>query len=90
MVTVTSGLPDEEQGLATGLATMSQQVGITMGIPIMSAVATAQIHALGGQSPHTVLRGVSVALTVNAAACVAAAVLLAVFLRAPGPEQVTA
>ncbi len=29
MVTATSGLPDHEQGLATGLTTMSQQVGIT-------------------------------------------------------------
>ncbi len=84
MVTATSGLPDDEQGLATGLATMSQQVGITMGIPIMSAVAAARIHALGGPTPHTVLHGVSVALTVNAAACVAAAVLLGVFLRTPG------
>jgi EmrB/QacA subfamily drug resistance transporter len=90
MVTATSGLPDDEQGLATGLATMSQQVGITMGIPIMSAIATARIHALGGQTPHTVLRGVSLALTVNAAACVVAAVLVAAFLRAPGREQMTA
>jgi hypothetical protein len=40
---------------------MSQQVGITMGIPVMSAIATAQIHALGGQTPHTVLRGVPAA-----------------------------
>ncbi|OEV22238.1 hypothetical protein AN219_27115, partial [Streptomyces nanshensis] len=38
MVTATSGLPDAEQGLATGLASMSQQVGITMGTPVMSAV----------------------------------------------------
>ncbi len=49
MVTATSGLADDVQGLATGLATMSQQVGITMGIPIMSAIATARIHALGGR-----------------------------------------
>jgi predicted MFS family arabinose efflux permease len=90
MVTAMSGLPDDEQGLATGLATMSQQVGITMGIPVMSAIATARIHTLGGQTPHTVLRGVSLALTVNAAACVVAAVLIAAFLRAPGREQVTA
>ena len=33
MVTATTGLPDTEQGLATGLTTMSQQIGITMGIP---------------------------------------------------------
>ncbi|MFI7464300.1 MFS transporter [Nonomuraea sp. NPDC049646] len=59
MVTATSGLPDSEQGLATGLATMTQQVGITMGITVMSAVATA---AMG-----TVLQGVIVAVLVNAA-----------------------
>lgn len=32
---------DEEQGLATGLASMSQQAGITLGIPIMSTVVPA-------------------------------------------------
>ncbi len=90
MVTATSGLPDEEQGLATGLATMSQQVGITMGIPVMSAIATARIHTLGGQSPHTVLSGVGLALAVNAAACVATALLLTVVLRTPRRERVTA
>lgn len=40
-VTATSGLPDHEQGLATGLSAMAQQVGITVGIPVLSAVATA-------------------------------------------------
>lgn len=38
-VTSTSGLPNEEQGLATGLTSMTQQVGITVGIPILAAVA---------------------------------------------------
>ncbi|SEM19381.1 MFS transporter [Nonomuraea pusilla] len=67
MVTATSGLPDSEQGLATGLATMTQQVGITMGIPVMSAVVTA---AMGSGS---VLQGVTVAVLVNAALALAAA-----------------
>ena len=35
-------LPDEEQGLATGLTSMTQQVGITLGIPVLGAVA---VHA---------------------------------------------
>jgi len=56
MVTATSGLPDDKQGLATGWATMSQQVGITMGIPIMSAIATARIHSLGGERAHRPVR----------------------------------
>lgn len=41
MVTATAGVPNEEQGLATGLATMTQQVGIAIGVPIVSAVVTA-------------------------------------------------
>ncbi|MEN3269880.1 MFS transporter [Pseudonocardia sp.] len=81
MVTATTGLPDEEQGLATGLATMSQQVGITMGIPIMSAIATARVHSLGGENPSTVLSGVTTAIWVNTALCLVAAALVAVFLR---------
>jgi predicted MFS family arabinose efflux permease len=72
MVTATAGLPDDEQGLAAGLATMSQQVGITMGIPVMSAVVTAQ---------PTVLSGVTTAIYVNAALCLAGAGLVAAFLR---------
>lgn len=76
MVTATSGLPDSEQGLATGLATMSQQVGITLGTPVMSAVAT----AAGATTAGHVLHGVEVALAANAAACVAAALILALAL----------
>ncbi|MEC5181961.1 hypothetical protein [Arthrobacter sp. CG_A4] len=39
MVTTTTGIPDNEQGPATGLTTMSQQIDITMGIPVMSSDA---------------------------------------------------
>ena len=88
MVTATSGLPDREQGLATGLATMSQQVGITMGIPVMSAIATATMA--GVTSPDAVLHGVRTALTVNATVCVIAASLIAAFLRLPARQPVTA
>jgi predicted MFS family arabinose efflux permease len=68
----TSGLPDGEQGLATGLATMTQQVAITLGIPVMSAVATADPSVLGGV--HT-------ATAVNAAIVLAGAALVGSFLR---------
>ncbi|SFI16386.1 drug resistance transporter, EmrB/QacA subfamily [Streptosporangium canum] len=80
MVTATSGLPDREQGLATGLATMTQQVGITMGIPIMSAIATARMTALDGSGPGAVLSGVSLAILVNSAVVLVGAVLAGVFL----------
>ena len=45
-VTATSGLPNEEQGLATGLATTTQQVALTVGIPIMSAIAATRRDGL--------------------------------------------
>lgn len=81
MVTATSGLPDEEQGLATGLATMSQQVGISMGIPIMSAIFTAQLLAVGSDSAVAVLSGVTLAIWVNASLCLAAALVVTIFLK---------
>lgn len=81
MVTATSGLPDHEQGLATGLATMSQQVGITLGIPIMSAIVTWRIHSIGAQTPTAELSGIATAITVNAALCVVAAFAVGLFLR---------
>lgn len=41
-LTVTSGVPNEEQGLATGLVTTTQQVGLTVGIPLLGVLATTQ------------------------------------------------
>ncbi|WP_329228704.1 MFS transporter [Streptomyces sp. NBC_01460] len=41
-LTVTSGVPDGEQGLATGLATTTQQVGLTIGIPLLGVLSTTQ------------------------------------------------
>ncbi|UXM93803.1 MFS transporter [Paenarthrobacter sp. JL.01a] len=83
MVTATSGVPDTEQGMATGLATMSQQIGITMGIPVMSAIFTARIVAIGNHAAPAVLGGVTTAIWVNAGLCLVTALLVAVFLRKP-------
>ena len=68
MVLATSGLPDGEQGLATGLTSLSQQVGITLGIPVVSAVATARADLLDG---------LALAIAVIGAVCVAAALVRA-------------
>ncbi|AQZ69681.1 unnamed protein product [[Actinomadura] parvosata subsp. kistnae] len=79
MVTATTGLPDHQQGLATGLASMSQQIGITMGTPIMSAIVTA---AIGGVvTAGAVLHGVTVAIAVNAALVLSGVLIAALFLR---------
>ncbi|MER6375983.1 MFS transporter [Streptomyces mirabilis] len=67
-LTVTSGVPDEEQGLATGLVTSTQQVGITIGIPLLGVLATTSSDLLAGV--HTVL-------ALDAVIVLAAAVLVA-------------
>lgn len=84
MVTATAGLPETDQGLATGLATMSQQIGITMGIPIMSAIFTAQL-SVGARDAPAVLSGVRTAIWVNAGLCLLTALAVALFLRKPAP-----
>ncbi|WCN79548.1 hypothetical protein [Micromonospora sp. LH3U1] len=89
MVTVTPGVPDQEQGLATGLATMSQQVGITMDIPIMSAIVTATVHADAGQPSTGILTGLTAATGVNAVLCHLTAFLAHTFLRKPGTSNYT-
>ncbi|WP_269329264.1 MFS transporter [Kineosporia babensis] len=75
VATATSGLPDGEQGLATGLVTMSQQVGIALGTPVLSAVVVAGTAAGG------LLSGLHLAIGVNAVACLGSAVLVRVALR---------
>ncbi|WP_027344877.1 MFS transporter [Hamadaea tsunoensis] len=74
VVTATSGLPDREQGLATGLVTMSQQVGITLGTPILSAV-------VAGQSARGLAAGVHTAIWVDGLLCLAGVALAATVLR---------
>jgi predicted MFS family arabinose efflux permease len=72
MVTATTGLPDTDQGLATGLATMTQQIGITLGIPVLSAVVTAA---------SALLPGLRLAITANVAALLLAAIVFALHRR---------
>ncbi|GHE83991.1 MFS transporter [Streptomyces fumanus] len=71
-LTVTSGVPDAEQGLATGLVTSTQQVGITVGIPLLGVLAT---------TAGDVASGVRTVLALDAAIVLAAAVLVGLGLR---------
>ncbi|MGX1850334.1 MFS transporter [Streptomyces sp. NPDC055299] len=83
-VTATSGVPDAEQGLATGLVTSSQQVGITLGIPLLSAVASAHTAALradGGGSGEALLGGIKLGLGLDAALVAVVALLVGAGLR---------
>lgn len=88
-VTATSGLPDSEQGLATGLSTLTQQVGITLGIPILSAVAAARTTSIGASLPaqRAVLAGLHLAVAVDVVITLAGAALIGVFLRRAGAAE---
>ncbi|MEU0486324.1 MFS transporter [Streptosporangium sp. NPDC006013] len=75
-VTATAGVPSEQQGLATGLVTMSQQVGITLGTPVMSALAMSQVAT-------SLLPGLRFAIGINAVLAIGTALLTTIFLRLP-------
>jgi MFS family permease len=47
-VTGTTGLAEDEHGLATGMTSMTQQVAISVGIPILSSVAATQTSQMSG------------------------------------------
>lgn len=66
-VTATSELPNEEQGLATGLTLMTQNVAITVGIPVLSSIAATRSNELAGI--HLAL-GVDVAVVLVSAALI--------------------
>ncbi|MFE7333402.1 MFS transporter [Streptomyces griseus] len=87
MITATSGLPDHEQGLATGLAYTGQQLGVTVGTPVLATVAAAGIDAAGGSGPSAVLEGVQSGLLVAAGALLLAGLAAITFLR-PGRSAV--
>lgn len=77
----TSGLPDEEQGLATGLTSMTQQVALTIGAPIMVSIAATQASELSG---------LHLALGVNVAVILVSVVIIWFGLRPRGQQGGTA
>lgn len=72
---VTSGVPDGEQGLATGLVTTTQQVGLTLGIPLLGVLATTQ---------DDLFTGVRTVMALDAALLLVGAVVVAAGLRRRG------
>ncbi|WP_103533559.1 MFS transporter [Streptomyces sp. SM11] len=89
-VNATSGLTDHEQGLATGLVTSAQQIGITIGIPVLSALAAGRAGALeraGENAATALLGGTRLGLGANAVLAMAAAVAIAAGLRRAGTSR---
>ncbi|MDQ0842708.1 MFS transporter [Streptomyces sp. V1I6] len=75
-LTVTSGVPDGEQGLATGLVTTTQQVGLTVGIPLLGVLATTR---------EPLFEGIRTVLAIDAVVVLGTALVVAAALRRPRP-----
>ncbi|AZZ56881.1 MFS transporter [Rathayibacter iranicus] len=86
-VTATSGLPDGEQGLATGLTSTSQQVALALGTPVLAAAVTVIASAEGLGSAATSGTALSGAMLLNAAVCIAIAVLVLIGFLRTGKSQ---
>jgi predicted MFS family arabinose efflux permease len=94
-IAATSGVAAEDSGLAAGLLNATQEVGGSLGLAILSTVATTRItNALHGGAPVPVAltHGFTGAFTVSGLLCAASAVLAVVLLprrkRAVKNEQV--
>jgi EmrB/QacA subfamily drug resistance transporter len=79
-IAATSGVPTRDAGLASGLFNSAQEVGAALGIAIFISIATAVAGDQPG--PVAVVEGYQVAFLVGAALIAAAALAVALLLRA--------
>ncbi|MFG2717128.1 MFS transporter [Streptomyces sp. NPDC048416] len=82
MVLSTSAADSGRQGMATGMATQSQQVGMAIGIPLLSAVFTTSVgDKNSGAGVAGQLSGIHAALAVDSLSLIVGGVLLWLVLR---------
>jgi MFS family permease len=77
----TTGLADEDQGLASGLFNTSQQIGGALGLAVLSTLATSKAEAAGGAPVHALVAGFHWAFGVGAVVMLAALVVMVALLR---------
>jgi EmrB/QacA subfamily drug resistance transporter len=77
----TTGLEDEDQGLASGIFNTSQQVGGALGLAILSTIATSKTASAGGSPAHALVTGFHWAFAGGAVVMIAALAVMVALLR---------
>src|SRR5579862_1787881 len=77
----TTGLADQDQGLASGLFNTSQQVGGALGLAVLSTLATNRTSAAGGSTLHGLVVGFHWAFGAGAVVSLAALAVMVALLR---------
>jgi EmrB/QacA subfamily drug resistance transporter len=84
----TTGLKNEDQGLASGLFNTSQQIGGALGLAILSTIATSKTASAGGTATEALVVGFHWAFAVGAVIMLAALVVLLSLLRKRDVERI--
>ena len=77
----TTGLENEDQGLASGLFNTSQQVGGALGLAVLSTLATSKTTSAGGPPLHALVIGFHWAFAAGAVVMIAALAVMVALLR---------
>jgi EmrB/QacA subfamily drug resistance transporter len=77
----TTGLRDEDQGLASGLFNTSQQVGGALGLAVLSTLATSRMSSAGGSPSHALVAGFHWAFGAGAVVMILALAVMVALLR---------
>jgi EmrB/QacA subfamily drug resistance transporter len=77
----TTGLEDEDQGLASGLFNTSQQIGGALGLAILSTLATSKMSSAGGSPTQALVVGFHWAFAAGAVVMIAALIAMLALLR---------